>query len=138
VPGQRYLYSGEPGNGHRLAHLEVLEILAISTKPHGSMGPFHLLVKKQTGETGDWAYIEESFFLDDPIDTKWEMGAIDAIKLQKITLEMSEQQLQLSWGKPQKINKTVNSSGSREQWVYGSGDYVYIENGKVTSFQTSR
>ena len=40
-----------------------------------------------------------------------------------------------SWGKPQKINTTTNAYGTREQWVYGGGNYLYFENDKLTTIQ---
>ena len=30
------------------------------------------------------------------------------------------------WGEPKSINATITSSGRREQWVYGDGDYLYL------------
>lgn len=40
-----------------------------------------------------------------------------------------------TWGNPQKINKTTNKYGIREQWVYSNYRYIYFENGIVTSIQ---
>lgn len=40
-----------------------------------------------------------------------------------------------SWGKPQRINTTTNKWGERQQWVYGSGSYLYFENGVLTTIQ---
>lgn len=40
-----------------------------------------------------------------------------------------------SWGKPDHINRTTNAYGTHEQWVYGSGNYLYFENGVLTSIQ---
>ena len=40
-----------------------------------------------------------------------------------------------SWGKPNKVNRTTNRYGAREQWVYGGGNYLYFENGILTSIQ---
>lgn len=40
-----------------------------------------------------------------------------------------------SWGKPQRINKTTNAYGTHEQWVYGNGNYLYFENGLLTTIQ---
>lgn len=40
-----------------------------------------------------------------------------------------------SWGKPQKINTTTNAYGTREQWVYGGGNYLYFENDKLVTIQ---
>jgi hypothetical protein len=41
------------------------------------------------------------------------------------------------WGKPKSINETTIASRNHEQLVYGGG-YVYLDNGVVTSIQTSR
>jgi hypothetical protein len=43
--------------------------------------------------------------------------------------------LKSSWGKPQKINTTTNSYGTREQWVYGNRNYLYFENDILVSIQ---
>ncbi|MFI2856782.1 hypothetical protein ACH6EH_06545 [Paenibacillus sp. JSM ZJ436] len=40
-----------------------------------------------------------------------------------------------TWGKPQKKNTTTTKNGKREQWVYGSGRYIYLEDGIVTAIQ---
>lgn len=37
------------------------------------------------------------------------------------------------WGRPETINRTVTRNGTREQWVFGVGRYVYLENGRVTA-----
>jgi hypothetical protein len=42
-----------------------------------------------------------------------------------------------NWGPPDQINRTVTSNGNREQWVYGVGQYLYFENGRLVSIQTS-
>jgi uncharacterized lipoprotein YajG len=46
------------------------------------------------------------------------------------------------WNRPQRINRTTTSYGTREQWVYSfrwdhiyETAYVYFENGKVTAIQ---
>ncbi len=40
-----------------------------------------------------------------------------------------------NWGIPNKINKTTTAYGTDEQWVYGNGKYIYLENGIVTAIQ---
>jgi hypothetical protein len=41
-----------------------------------------------------------------------------------------------SWGHPSGgINKTTGAWGIHEQWVYGMGQYLYFENGKLTTIQ---
>lgn len=41
-----------------------------------------------------------------------------------------------SWGRPERINRTTNHMGTREQWVYpGRHNYLYFENGVLVSIQ---
>lgn len=47
----------------------------------------------------------------------------------------AQQVLDSQWGKPQDINKTTTANSISEQWVYGDGKYVYLENGIVVSIQ---
>ena len=65
---------------------------------------------------------------------------ISATASGKVTRGMTAAQVRSSWGSPTKINKSVGSYGSHEQWVYDRGNfrsqYVYLENGIVTSFQS--
>ena len=59
-------------------------------------------------------------------------------KQQGVRIGMSKQDvLDSSWGKPTKINKSVYSWGTKEQWVYPNYNYLYFENGKLTSIQTN-
>lgn len=48
---------------------------------------------------------------------------------------MNKEMLLFAIGSPEDINKTVGAWGTHEQWVYDSGLYIYLENGKVTSYQ---
>ena len=48
---------------------------------------------------------------------------------------MSTEEATDSWGKPQDVNKTTTGSGSKEQWVYGNGNYLYFEDGVLTTIQ---
>lgn len=41
-----------------------------------------------------------------------------------------------NWGRPQVVNKTERAGSIREQWVYGGGFYLYLENGRVTAIQS--
>jgi hypothetical protein len=40
-----------------------------------------------------------------------------------------------NWGRPESINRTTTSAGSREQWIYGSRNYLYFNNGILTAIQ---
>lgn len=55
------------------------------------------------------------------------------------SLGMTVEQVLLStWGKPKKINETITGGGHHEQWVYPGDQYLYFENGILTSIQTHR
>jgi hypothetical protein len=47
----------------------------------------------------------------------------------------AEQVENSSWGKPKEKNVTTYAWGTHEQWVYSSGNYIYLENGVVTAIQ---
>jgi hypothetical protein len=55
---------------------------------------------------------------------------------------MNQEQLQIVWGAPAKRNQTVTAFGVSEQWVYRESyqdvpwAYAYLENGKLTAWQT--
>lgn len=54
----------------------------------------------------------------------------------QVKVGMTKQMALESWGKPYDgINKTTGSFGIHEQWCYGSGVYLYFENGKLTAIQ---
>ena len=44
--------------------------------------------------------------------------------------------LDSQWGRPTRVNTTHTSRGTREQWVYSQGNYLYFENGILRSVQT--
>lgn len=47
----------------------------------------------------------------------------------------ADEVLMSSWGRPEHVNRTIRARGSSEQWVYGSGNYLYFENGILTTIQ---
>ena len=53
----------------------------------------------------------------------------------KVELGMTKKMCIESWGEPEDINTTAGSYGTHEQWVYGSGNYLYFENGILTTIQ---
>ena len=40
-----------------------------------------------------------------------------------------------SWGEPRYIKTTTNKYGTHEQWVYDDYQYLYFDNGKLTTIQ---
>ena len=77
-----------------------------------------------------------------------------AIKTGQVCLKMNHEQVIASIGAPRHVNRTVTSSGTREQWVYEAwfcfcspgyrpdanrlkAQYLYFENGVLTAWQDS-
>ena len=67
----------------------------------------------------------------------WDIESCRLVDAKKVAVGMTAEQARLAWGKPKSVNSTITSSRNLEQWVYGS-EYVYVEDGKVTSMQTWR
>ncbi|HSP32027.1 MAG TPA: hypothetical protein VLO13_08495, partial [Halomonas sp.] len=65
-------------------------------------------------------------------------GWVDAVEGSRIVVNMPTALAIMSWGKPHKIN---SSSHGADQWIYRragySAQYLYIENGRVKSFNES-
>lgn len=40
-----------------------------------------------------------------------------------------------NWGKPQRVHRTTNTFGTSEQWIYGGHNYLYFQDGVLTSIQ---
>lgn len=45
--------------------------------------------------------------------------------------------LDSSWGRPEKINRSMNEYGTREQWVYPGYNYLYFDDGILKTIHTS-
>jgi hypothetical protein len=57
-------------------------------------------------------------------------------KKEGVSIGMTQERvLQSSWGKPEKINTTTNAFGTSEQWVYRGHNYLYFQDGKLTTIQ---
>jgi hypothetical protein len=58
-----------------------------------------------------------------------------AKKREGVRLGMTQQDvLDSSWGRPERVNRTTNRYGIKEQWVYPGG-YLYFDDGVLTSIQ---
>lgn len=55
-----------------------------------------------------------------------------------VSIGMTQEQVKSSsWGEPKKINTTQSKYGVSEQWVYEGGNYLYFDDGILTTIQTS-
>lgn len=62
---------------------------------------------------------------------------LECVRRRQVCPGMTAEELELSWGRPESKNKSGGTFGLHEQWVYGLGRYVYLQNGTVTSWQVS-
>lgn len=53
----------------------------------------------------------------------------------RVRLGMTAEMCRASWGRPESINRTSVEGLVSEQWVYGGGNYLYFDNGILTSIQ---
>lgn len=68
---------------------------------------------------------------------RWPTQTTRDIVEHRATIGMTEAMVRLAWGDPISISRTTTAAGTREQWVYGSSQHLYLDNGKVTAIQTS-
>lgn len=52
-----------------------------------------------------------------------------------VVVGMTSVECLLAWGKPNKINVTKGEFGNLQQWVYEGRQYLYVDDGKLTSMQ---
>ncbi|MFD0710878.1 stalk domain-containing protein [Paenibacillus sp. GCM10027626] len=65
----------------------------------------------------------------------WSKRVWDAIADYRVHIGMTREQAIWGWGEPEYINKTTTSYGTFEQWVYGNYNYLYFNDGVLTSIQ---
>lgn len=95
--------------------------------------PMELHVPK-AGEPGGFDHVQ--YYREQNRKLEEEKAIEDAIRGKRVRLGMTKDQVIRSWGKPDKINRSVYESGSSEQWVYRvdrvESQYVYFRGGVVT------
>lgn len=58
-----------------------------------------------------------------------------AIAAKQVLVGMTREDVERALGKPDRINRSNQNGGIREQWAYDSGTYVYFGPEKVTSVE---
>lgn len=72
------------------------------------------------------------------ISEKYQVGGDEwgVIEKRLARVGMSSCGAAASWGKPEHVNSTTTSRGTRSQWVYGGRNYLYIDSsGRVSTIQ---
>jgi len=62
-------------------------------------------------------------------------GTARLIHERRVKLGMTAEQARAAWGNPWHVNRSVGSYGVHEQWCYSTGNYLYFEDGILTSWQ---
>ena len=76
------------------------------------------------------------FFLRDLISQgNYSDEELANLKRGSIWIGAGEDEIILSWGTPEEKNTTITANNTRIQWVYTQGNYIYTDNGIVTSIQ---
>jgi hypothetical protein len=145
----------EPGYIHvrRFSPVKVREIVVSNGSVSG--GPVRFVLETEDGKRG-FVDVALSAMNIDPIDMvnyplesalltndphreySWGADIWSLIEAGKVRLGMSEKQLLLSLGRPNRINSTHTANGMSEQWVYRNNplyQYVYLSDGIVTAVQ---
>lgn len=84
------------------------------------------------GNDLDVLYIKDDTTTIEDLDKRY-YG--EANKLEPSIGMTAEEVCNSTWGEPNKINKTTTEYGTSEQWVYGGGRYIYLDDGIVTAIQ---
>lgn len=102
---------------------------SISTFPSGKM--YHAIFAD--GRTG---FIDEIEFKYETTTRDPALVAADCKRRGDPKIGMTTKEVTATcWGKPQQVNRTETSNVILDQFIYGNGRYVYLENGVVRSVQ---
>lgn len=74
------------------------------------------------------------------VDDEWRGRVALAIARQRVMVGMTSDEVVRSWGRPQRVNRTVSGETVSEQWVYRESrdaQYLYLENGVLRAAQSS-
>lgn len=68
-------------------------------------------------------------------DGKADYDRVETILGRRVGIGYTKDQCRFAWGAPECINRTTNRYGVSEQWCYGSGNYLYFDDGILTTIQ---
>jgi len=99
----------------------------------------NILTYKTSDNPTSFYSLSKLFTETNPIPRKFQGNKkiVNAIIKGQIFMGMPEEAMLVSWGKPESVNESVFSFGVHKQYVYGT-TYVYVENGFIRSWQSSR
>ena len=66
---------------------------------------------------------------------KYGKSKYEKLKNGEIWIGCTMDMAKIAWGNPVSSNKTTRANKVSEQWVYGNGNYLYFDNGILTTIQ---
>lgn len=93
-------------------------------------GQISVIPSDVLGQRNDGTYWVYEKLIYDKYVTRFGITNMNKIRQRRIAVGMTSEMLKLSWGEPDDINR---SSHGPDQWVY-DGQYVYLQNGKITAW----
>ena len=104
--------------------------------------PVWLKIVNKNGDRGLARYnvqdvrfgIKDNYFISDPLKPVWGKKILQNIKNNQVVLGMTDNQVQIAIGYPDKINFTSSVHGISEQWIYSDSNkniYYQFEYGKL-------
>lgn len=60
---------------------------------------------------------------------------LDSIRQKSAAIGMNSCAALAAWGRPDRINTTTRASGTRQQWVYDGGGYLYFQDDVLDAIQ---
>jgi hypothetical protein len=103
---------------------------------HGYDRPFRFLLRTKLGTVDDIA-AELQLALAETFSLQQARPAMRPfISRQEITRGMSQQEIYMSWGQPDKVMSSPGASGFLEEWIYFDRRiHLFINNGFLTNWQ---
>ena len=108
----------------------------IVARVEGYTRPFRMLVRTKFG-TLDTVAAELAFVLSETPPLQAARPSMRPfVTRQEVTRGMSQREVYMSWGQPDKVNSSPGASGVLEEWIYFDRRiHLFLQNGFVTNWQ---
>jgi hypothetical protein len=67
----------------------------------------------------------------------WRPGVCETLAAGSVQIGMTADQVRVGWGPPERVNGSLHGISRHEQWVWGSNQHAYFEDGILKSVQRS-
>lgn len=102
----------------------------------GHKRPFRILVNTKRGKVDDLAKELALLITEESPLSSARSEFQSFIERGELTQGMSQQEIHMSWGHPDKVNTTSGPSGFLEEWIYFRRQtHLFLQNGYLTNWQ---